>query len=76
MTEDIPDFKIDKNHFNMLADARMIQSVTISQHSLENRGNTIVSGNNLQAVKTKRKSDYMEMRDRLRKPSIMTKIQK
>lgn len=60
----------------MLADARMIQSVMIGQaHAQEIRG-TVPSGTNLQAVKSKRKSDYMEMRDRLRKPSIMGKIPK
>ena len=38
--------------------------------------NIVQSNANLQSVKNKRKSDYMEMRDRLRKPNLITKIGK
>jgi len=41
-----------------------------------NSNNSISSNVNLQSVKNKRKSDYMEMRDRLRKPNLIQKIGK
>ena len=66
----------------MLSDVQMVESVTMSQvmgslNSLDSRATVTTSVNSsMQANKNKRKSDYMEMRDRLRKPSMMTKIGK
>jgi len=60
----------------------MVQSLTMNQamsslNSLDSRATVASSVNSsIQAVKNKRKSDYMEMRDRLRKPSMVTKISK
>jgi tryptophan 2,3-dioxygenase len=60
----------------------MVQSLTMEQvtsslNSLDSRATVVSSANtSIQAVKNKRKSDYMEMRDRLRKPSMMAKIGK
>ena len=71
----------EKDSFCIVSDTRLIQSITINSIHQNLPGNegrgTLPSGHhNIQAVKNKRKSDYMEMRDRLRKPSIVTKMGK
>jgi len=78
----MPEKKEQVPQLHLLSNIQMVQSLTMNQamgslNSLDSRATVASSVNSsIQAVKNKRKSDYMEMRDRLRKPSMVTKIGK
>lgn len=74
-----------KNKYPSISDSRLTYSINIGQSipsktaiTTPDQATTSTSSVNssMYGTKNKRKSDYMEMRDRLRKPNVIHKITK